>query len=178
MRLCRRIELVHRIDVSGASKPVFVEGALGRRCFHFIALPCPFAGLSSDFSPATVGHSSRPSARLNPSHICGLAVSLPKKNPLKNLVSGSSHVLPRGCAKSAVESGVNLGNRGLMRYLPEALEPDPPWHAPAHVTSAPSLHQGGMRKATISAEIWPWRPNWDAHHLVQPLQTLQRRQLP
>jgi hypothetical protein len=66
-----------------------------------------------------------PPARLNPRHICGLAVSLPK-NPLKDLVSGSSHVLPRGCAKSAVESGVNLGNRGLMRYLPEALEPDPP----------------------------------------------------
>jgi hypothetical protein len=70
--------------------------------------------------------SARRRLGIPPGHICGRAVSLPKKNPLKNLVSGSSHVLPRGCAKSAVESGVNLGNRGLMRYLPEALDPEPP----------------------------------------------------
>ncbi len=65
----------------------------------------------------------------------------------------ASHVLPCGCAESAVESGVNLANRGLMRYLPEDIEamPTPPphstsQHAPAHVTSATaSPPQGGMK---------------------------------
>lgn len=40
-------------------------------------------------------------------------------------------MLPRGCVESAVESGVNLGNRGLMRYLPEVVEPGTPLHAAA-----------------------------------------------
>jgi hypothetical protein len=48
---------MHCIDVSGASKPVFVEGAVDD---VFIPLASPMAGLSSDFSSAAVGHSSRP----------------------------------------------------------------------------------------------------------------------
>ncbi len=95
----------------------------------------------------------------------------------------ASHVLPCGCAESAVESGVNLANRGLMRYLPEDIEamptPPPTQHKPARPCTCDISNgqptTGRHENGTISAEISSWRPNWDVGHVARP----QRwRQLP